>query len=294
MLNFKKNKVVILIFLFSLSPIILNLFFFITDIIAGKEVKYGEILYSSISNEKWLDFWGTFMPALAAFSFLYFTKKQTESMKKQLDFEKKRYENEIENEKIKYKKEKKIEAFEKNIILELNELKKTKKIIYNFLTELDIPDIGFSIMNDNNYGKKIKRINTQLTAVDILTPIRIGDINKEINKKDEQLVRMEECKKNGYDMLVMLHKLYCAILKMSLDERKNRTRDNKEVLINLNNIKKFKNDKFYELTNLTDENIREDYNNFYNETLDVLLEYFYLREDKIKYERKLIYNKEEK
>ena len=120
MLNFKKNKVVILIFLFSLSPIILNLFFFITDIIAGKEVKYGEILYSSISNEKWLDFWGTFMPALAAFSFLYFTKKQTESMKKQLDFEKKRYENEIENEKIKYKKEKKIEAFEKNIILELN------------------------------------------------------------------------------------------------------------------------------------------------------------------------------
>ena len=112
----KKYGVIIIIFIFSISPIILNLFFFITDISAGKEVKCGEIFYSSISNENWLDFWGTFMPALAAFSFLYFTKKQTESINKQLEFEKN-----------KYKKDKNIEGFERNIGLELSELKETKK-----------------------------------------------------------------------------------------------------------------------------------------------------------------------
>lgn len=277
MLDLKKNKVIFLIFLFSLSPIILNFFFFITDISAGKEVKCGEIFYSSISNENWLDFWGTFMPALAAFSFLYFTKKQTESIKKQLEFEKN-----------KYKKDKNIEGFERNIGLELSELKATKKIVYDFLAELDIPDIGFSIVNINNYGKKIKKINIKLTAVDILTSIRLGDTGKEINKEDEQSIRIEECKNNGYKMLTILHKLYCAYLEMSFYKKEY----NEKILKILNEIRELENEKKYKLEDLTNVDITEEYNNFYNKTLNILLEYFYLREDKIKYQRMVVYNKE--
>ncbi|MEJ6457156.1 hypothetical protein LH399_10535 [Fusobacterium nucleatum] len=277
MLDLKKNKVIFLIFLFSLSPIILNFFFFITDISAGKEVKCGEIFYSSISNENWLDFWGTFMPALAAFSFLYFTKKQTESIKKQLEFEKN-----------KYKKDKNIEGFERNIGLELSELKATKKIVYDFLAELDIPDIGFSIANINNYGKKIKKINIKLTAVDILTSIRLGDTGKEINKEDEQSIRIEECKNNGYKMLTILHKLYCAYLEMSFYKKEY----NEKILKILNEIRELENEKKYKLEDLTNVDITEEYNNFYNKTLNILLEYFYLREDKIKYQRMVVYNKE--
>ena len=277
MLDLKKNKVIFLIFLFSLSPIILNFFFFITDISAGKEVKCGEIFYSSISNENWLDFWGTFMPALAAFSFLYFTKKQTESIKKQLELEKN-----------KYKKDKNIEGFERNIGLELSELKATKKIVYDFLAELDIPDIGFSIANINNYGKKIKKINIKLTAVDILTSIRLGDTGKEINKEDEQSIRIEECKNNGYKMLTILHKLYCAYLEMSFYKKEY----NEKILKILNEIRELENEKKYKLEDLTNVDITEEYNNFYNKTLNILLEYFYLREDKIKYQRMVVYNKE--
>lgn len=274
---FKKYGVIIIIFIFSISPIILNFFFFITDISAGKEVKCGEIFYSSISNENWLDFWGTFMPALAAFSFLYFTKKQTESINKQLEFEKN-----------KYKKDKNIEGFERNIGLELSELKATKKIVYDFLAELDIPDIGFSIANINNYGKKIKKINIKLTAIDILTPIRLEDTGKEINKEDEQSIRIEECKKNGYKMLTILHKLYCAYLEMSFYK----TKYNEKILKILNEIRELENEKKYKLEDLTNVDITEEYNNFYNKTLNILLGYFYLREDKIKYQRMVVYNKE--
>ena len=197
----KKNKVVIIIFVFSISPIILNLFFFMTDCIAGKEVKRGEILYSSLSNENWLDFWGTFMPALAAFSFLYFTEKQTKSIKKQVEFEKNKYE-----------KDKRIEAFEKNVILELDEMRTAKKIIYDFLVELDIPDIDFSIKNDEEYTKKIKKINIKFTAVDFLTYLRLKDSNKEINEQDEQSFYIEKMRKEGYERLTILHKLYSSIL----------------------------------------------------------------------------------
>ena len=217
------------------------------------------------------------MPALAAFSFLYFTKKQTESINKQLEFEKN-----------KYKKDKNIEGFERNIGLELSELKATKKIVYDFLAELDIPDIGFSIANINNYGKKIKKINIKLTAIDILTPIRLEDTGKEINKEDEQSIRIEECKKNGYKMLTILHKLYCAYLEMSFYKEKY----NEKILKILNEIRELENEKKYKLEDLTNVDITEEYNNFYNKTLNILLGYFYLREDKIKYQRMVVYNKE--
>ena len=265
----KKYKIVILIIL---SPTILNLFFVITDYIANKEVKWKEIFYSSVSNENWLVFWGTFIAALAAFSLFY-------SSKRQLDFEKN-----------KYKKDKNIEGFERNIGLEISELKATKKIVYDFLAELDIPDIGFSIININNYGKKIKKINIKLTAVDILTPIRLTDTNKEVNKEDEQSTRIEECKNNGYKMLTILHKLYCIYLELSFYKKENEY--NEKIFKILNEIRELENKKNYKLEDLKNIDITEEYNNFYNKTLNVLLEYFYLREDKIKYQRMLIYNKE--
>lgn len=269
---FKKYGVIIIIFIFSISPIILNFFFFITDISAGKEVKCGEIFYSSISNENWLDFWGTFMPALAAFSFLYFTKKQTESIKKQVEFEKNKYE-----------KDKRIEAFEKNVILELDEIRTAKKIIYDFLVELDIPDIDFSIKNDEEYTKKIKKINIKFTAVDFLTYLRLKDSNKEIDTQDEQSLNIEKMRKEGYERLTILHELYTSIL-----EKAYKKTDDKKIFENLKEVNKFSKEKIDNLENLSYDKILEIYNQFYNKTLNVLLGYFYLREDKIKHDRIII------
>lgn len=269
---FKKYGVIITIFIFSISPIILNLFFFLTDYFAEKEVKWGEIFYSSLSNEKWLEFWGTFMPALAAFSFLYFTEKQTKSIKKQVEFEKNKYE-----------KDKRIEAFEKNVILELDEIKTAKKIIYDFLVELDIPDIDFSIKNDEEYTKKIKKINIKFTAVDFLTYLRLKDSNKEIDTQDEQSLNIEKTRKDGYERLTILHKLYTSIL-----EKAYKKTDDKKIFENLKEVNKFSEEKIDNLENLSYDKILEIYYQFYDKTLNTLLGHFYLREDKIKHDRIII------
>ena len=269
---FKKYGVIITIFIFSISPIILNLFFFLTDYFAEKEVKWGEIFYSSLSNEKWLEFWGTFMPALAAFSFLYFTEKQTKSIKKQVEFEKNKYE-----------KDKRIEAFEKNVILELDEIKTAKKIIYDFLVELDIPDIDFSIKNDEEYTKKIKKINIKFTAVDFLTYLRLKDSNKEIDTQDEQSLNIEKTRKDGYERLTILHKLYTSIL-----EKAYKKTDDKKIFENLKEVNKFSEEKIDNLENLSYDKILEIYYQFYDKTLNTLLGHFYLKEDKIKHDRIII------
>jgi hypothetical protein len=292
----KKNKVVIIIFVFSISPIILNLFFFLTDYIAEKEVKWGEICYSSLSNEKWLEFWGTFMPALAAFSFLYFTKKQIDSIREQLDFEKTKYEEEINSnkealkiEKEKYKKEKNILIFEKNVELELNELKLSRMIVHNLLIELDIADIDSCIETPEKYSRKIKKINSKLTAVDFLTNIRIQDIIK-IDKQ------IDECREESYEKLKKLHELYTIILKESYNNKYNKEdeMDKEKFFIVLNEIRKLQGKDLFKITDFIDEiTIAKLYNEFYNITLNALLKYFYLKNDKMKYERIVIYNKEE-
>lgn len=292
----KKNKVVIIIFVFSISPIILNLFFFLTDYIAEKEVKWGEICYSSLSNEKWLEFWGTFMPALAAFSFLYFTKKQIDSIREQLDFEKTKYEEEINSnkealkiEKEKYKKEKNILIFEKNVELELNELKLSRMIVHNLLIELDIADIDSCIETPEKYSRKIKKINSKLTAVDFLTNIRIQDVIK-IDKQ------IDECREESYEKLKKLHELYTIILKESYNNKYNKEdeMDKEKFFIVLNEIRKLQGKDLFKITDFIDEiTIAKLYNEFYNITLNALLKYFYLKNDKMKYERIVIYNKEE-
>lgn len=292
----KKNKVVIIIFVFSISPIILNLFFFLTDYIAEKEVKWGEICYSSLSNEKWLEFWGTFMPALAAFSFLYFTKKQIDSIREQLDFEKTKYEEEINSnkealkiEKEKYKKEKNILIFEKNVELELNELKLSRMIVHNLLIELDIADIDSCIETPEKYSRKIKKINSKLTAVDFLTNIRIQDVIK-IDKQ------IDECREESYEKLKKLHELYTIILKESYNNKYNKEdeMDKEKFFIVLNEIRKLQGKDLFKITDFIDEiTIAKLYNEFYNITLNALLKYFYLKNDKMKYERIVTYNKEE-
>lgn len=267
-----------------------------TDYIAEKEVKWGEICYSSLSNEKWLEFWGTFMPALAAFSFLYFTKKQIDSIREQLDFEKTKYEEEINSnkealkiEKEKYKKEKNILIFEKNVELELNELKLSRMIVHNLLIELDIADIDSCIETPEKYSRKIKKINSKLTAVDFLTNIRIQDIIK-IDKQ------IDECREESYEKLKKLHELYTIILKESYNNKYNKEdeMDKEKFFIVLNEIRKLQGKDLFKITDFIDEiTIAKLYNEFYNITLNALLKYFYLKNDKMKYERIVIYNKEE-
>ena len=160
-------------------------------------------------------------------------------------------------------------------------MKTAKKIIYDFLIELDIPDIDFSIKNEKAYTKKIKQINIKFTAVDFLTYLRLKDSNKEIDKQDEQSANIEKIREEGYERLTILHKLYSNILEKAY----NKNSDDKKIFESLKEVNKFIKEKINNLEELSYDNILEIYYQFYNETLNTLLGYFYLREDKIKYHR---------
>ena len=165
-------------------------------------------------------------------------------------------------------------------------MRTAKKIIYDFLVELDIPDIDFSIKNDEEYTKKIKKINIKFTAVDFLTYLRLKDSNKEINEQDEQSFYIEKMRKEGYERLTILHKLYSSILEKAYNKNNN----DKKIFEILKEINRFSEEKIDNSENFTYDNILERYYQFYNETLNILLGHFYLREDKIKHDRIINYD----
>lgn len=94
--NFKKWSVIFI--KISLCLFLFNSFFILTDFLAGKSITVKEFFHSSIDNEYWLAFWGTFFSGLIT----YFLLKHYQV---QLEFEKKKHTQELLLNKLKEEKE---------------------------------------------------------------------------------------------------------------------------------------------------------------------------------------------
>lgn len=221
---FKKNTLVYFFILF-LFIFILNLGFFLTDFLAGKTLSWKILFYSSISNETWLLFWGSFSASIATILLLLHYKEQ-------LNFEKNKYHYEVK----------------------LNNLSKEKAIILNLLSVYDIADISNYInvykgnLNNHNYSDiifethqyKTKELNAQRLELEFLTSIRIcnetldENFYLDINFYD---MNTEQKKQYCYILLNILHNFYCTLIDDLNDrcieylEEENNFKGNKELAI---------------------------------------------------------------
>lgn len=126
-------------------PFSVNLGLFFTDKIAGKNIKFLEILYSNVGNESWVSFWGSFSAGLLTFALIFHYQKQLTVQqlqhKEQLEFQ--------------YKHQKQ-EALFKNISSD-------KDIIKRVLTNWDTSVFDEIKENINNiYKEKYININKKL------------------------------------------------------------------------------------------------------------------------------------
>lgn len=101
-----KKKIKLTILLLGLFLLVLNFFFWITDIIAGKKgIESLSIIYSNVGNEEWLGFWGNIisgiLPLIVIFHYQEESKKQQEQFKQQLKFQEEQQYQTILIEKIK-------------------------------------------------------------------------------------------------------------------------------------------------------------------------------------------------
>lgn len=182
-----------------LTVFLLNLGFVVTDLFAGKNLKIGSLFYSTITNENWLAFFGSFISGLATFLLFFSNQKSLEH----------------EKNKVKYKNKMKKFENEKNIIFEyLSRLEINK--IYSFLN--DFQKIFCEDNTDKNelkykckkaistyVSRRVKLVETlnliQL-KLDVSTNLRVN-INSTLDEKYRQEI---------YNNLINLKKLFEVLL----------------------------------------------------------------------------------
>lgn len=135
----------IVLLLAIIIPFSINLGLFFTDMIAGKNTKFLEILYSNVGNEVWISFWGSFSAGLLTFVLIFHYQKQLTVQqlqhKEQLEFQ--------------YKHQKQ-EALFKNISSDKDII---KRVLRNWDTSV-FDEIKENI--NNIYKEKYKNINKKL------------------------------------------------------------------------------------------------------------------------------------
>lgn len=186
----KYNKYIIVIsILVILGIFLLNSFFVITDWIAGKKFNGLAILYSPISNEGWLSFWGTFVGGFATF-LLFLSAKETLENEK----DKVRYENEMR------KKEFELERNKTRYENELKKLEKEKSVVEEYLNALDIDEvyniISLTIENlsEKNFSsnKEIIMKSIQFTKMQIIKNINLAKMKLNCNTDFKILIRRDK------------------------------------------------------------------------------------------------------
>ncbi|MCI5725788.1 hypothetical protein [Fusobacterium sp.] len=179
-----------------LTVFLLNLGFVGTDLFAGKNLKIGSLFYSTITNENWLAFFGSFISGFAAF-LLFFSNQKS-----------------LEHEKNKVKYENKMKKFEneKNIIFEyLSRLEINK--IYSFLN--DFQKIFCEDNTDKNELKyKCKKaISTYLSRREKLVELlNLIQLKLDVKTTLRENTNFALDKKQVYDNLINLRKLFEVLL----------------------------------------------------------------------------------
>lgn len=213
----RENLKFIILLSIGLSPIVLNLFFWITDNIAGKkEIESLSIIYSSVGNEEWLGFWGNvisgILPLIVIFHYQEESKKQQEQFKLQLKFQ-----EEQQHQSFLIEKLNKEEQIAKEV------LKTWDNSIFDNMSDLIVNHYKYLLFENNtdekkqqteylnfidNYAKERKKIisifNYGMLEIDLLS-WRLNNAENNLENVHIQISTYHNLKKNCYESFKILH-----------------------------------------------------------------------------------------
>lgn len=265
-------KILGIIFLLAIViPFFINLGLFLTDIIAGKDIKFLEILYSNVGNEGWVSFWGSFSAGLLAFVLIFHYQKQLSAQRQQheeqLVMQRQQHEEQLEWQ---YKQQKqqilynKI-FFDKDIIKKV--LKSWDNIIFDELYDIIIHSYIHRYASQapvkDEVSKKFLQEKNKLIGVINLGMLEIDLLDLRINSNKTKN-NFYKAKSNVYTSFKNLHDHLNNILSFLETEKEN---------IN-SPYSKEKYDNF----NLQFDQKIEEYSSFFTETINSTTEYFYIYE----------------
>lgn len=189
----KYKKYIIAILILIIGVFLLNFLFVITDCMAGKDFNICAIIYSPVSNEEWLSFFGTFVGGFATF-LLFLSAKET-----------------LKNEKNKVKYENEKKKFE-------NE----KKIVEEYLNALDINEVYNLITlasESSSNDKEIIMKNIEFSRAEITKHINLAKLKLNCNTNFKVLIKRKLIENNEYENPEENEELY--ILKKNINKKIN-------------------------------------------------------------------------
>lgn len=164
------NPIVVVLFLAFIIPFLINLGLFFTDIIAGKDIKFLEILYSNVGNEGWVSFWGNVMAGILPLGIIFYNEKeakrqqkqfeeerqhQQEQFDKQLEIQERQFNEQLEIQKKHKKQEFYMVKFDKEKEIAQKVLLEWNKSIFNDLEE-KIIKLFIDLLNSEERIKNLK------------------------------------------------------------------------------------------------------------------------------------------
>lgn len=280
-----KKKIKLTILSLGLFLLGLNFFFWFTDFIAGKKgIESLSIIYSSVGNEEWLDFWGNvisgILPLMIIFHYQEESKKQQEQFKLQLKFqEEQQYQSFL------------IERLSKEEQITKEVLKTWDNSIFDNLSDLIVNHYEYlSYENDkylscknstdkkdreteylnflNKYNKEKNKIisifNYGMLEIDLL-PWRLNNTKENLENSHIQINTYHKLKKDCYESFKILHDKISKDCFPFFAEQC-------EILSKLNESKIEKN--FNEF-NKKREKLLSEYSDLYIDTINNISSYFY-------------------
>lgn len=129
------KKYWILLLSLVLFPIVLNFFFYLTNLLAGKEVDFLSTIYSCVGNEEWLGYWGSVVSGILPLAIILYYRE--ENIKQQDQF----------YQQLKFQEEQQYQSF---LVKELNKEEKIAKKILKAWNNSTFDNLFISIENYYN------------------------------------------------------------------------------------------------------------------------------------------------
>lgn len=280
-----KDKIKLTILSLGLFLLGLNFSFWFTDIIAGKKgIESLSIIYSSVGNEEWLDFWGNvisgILPLMIIFHYQEESKKQQEQFKLQLKFQEEQQYQSFLIERL--SKEEQItkevlktwdnSIFDNLSDLIVNHYEYLSYENYKYLScknSTDKKDRETEYLNFlNKYNKEKNKIisifNYGMLEIDLL-PWRLNNTKENLENSHIQINTYHKLKKDCYESFKILHDKISKDCFPFFAEQC-------EILSKLNESKIEKN--FNEF-NKKREKLLSEYSDLYIDTINNISSYFY-------------------
>lgn len=273
----RENLKFIILLSIGLSPLVLNLFFWITDNIAGKrEIESLSIIYSSVGNEEWLGFWGNvisgILPLMIIFHYQEESKKQQEQQYQRFLSEKLNKEEQIAKEVLKTWDNSIFDSLstliEHYYIQLLDENDKRIKNRCFISKELDETYKNIQSEFQANYNKEknklISTFNYGMLEIDLL-PWRLNNTKENLENPHTQINIYHTLKKDCYESFEILYNKFSKDFLSFFDEQYSISPilDNSKIEENFNEFNKKK------------EKLLSEYIDLYVDIINNVSSYFY-------------------